>query len=98
MDCGNPRADYLREGKGKGFLLSSKSSVFLVGSQTQIGPPPNYLENDFETTLTERTGANFNNHVLRMITEGQSQQTTLGTLNLANFQHKRAPKPRVINS
>ena len=43
------------------LLLSSKSSVFQVESQTQIGPPPNYLENDFETTLTERTGANFNN-------------------------------------
>ena len=36
------------------LLLSSKSSVFQVESQTQIGPPPNYLENDFETTLTER--------------------------------------------
>ena len=47
-------------------------------SQTQIGPPPNYLENDFETTLTERTGANFNNHVLRMITEGQSQRALKG--------------------
>ena len=63
----------------KRVLLSSKSSVFQVGSQTQIGPPPNYLENDFETTLQsrqERRRANFNNHVLRMITEGQSQHTT----------------------
>ena len=61
------------------LLLSSKSSVFQVESQTQIGPPPNYLENDFETTLTERTGANFNNHVLRMITEGQSQHSLSGS-------------------
>ena len=38
------------------LLLSSNSSVFQVGSQTQIGPPPNYLENDFETTLSWRTG------------------------------------------
>ena len=47
-------------------------------SQTQIGPPPNYLENDFETTLTERTGANFINRVLMMITEGQSQHSLSG--------------------
>ena len=56
--------------------MSSKSLVFQVESQTQIGPPPNYLENDFETTLP-LAAANFNNHMLStIITEGQSQLRT----------------------
>ena len=36
--------------------------------------------NNFKTTVTERTGANFNNYMLRMITEDAKEKSILSEL------------------
>ena len=38
------------------------------------------MGNNFETTFTEGTGANFNNHVLRMITDDAKENPILSEL------------------